>query len=84
TGFIELFKDDGIPYLLIGDGAADGVWDLSFFIAETGENPHNDTDDTTAETKDSGGGGGCSAGMAGGAVAALSIGAALLRRRRMC
>ena len=36
----ELFmKDDGVPYVLLGDGAADGKWNLSFYVAAADANP---------------------------------------------
>jgi hypothetical protein len=83
TGFIELFKDDGIPYLLIGDGAADGLWDLSFFIAETGPNPESEDVSPQTENSGGGGGGGCDAGALG-VLAMILAGEAFLLRRRMC
>ncbi|MCR5347186.1 MAG: hypothetical protein K6E38_05350, partial [Fretibacterium sp.] len=82
TAFIDLFKDDDIPYLLIGDGAADGSWDLSFFVGEAGSNPEYATSNVTSNDSD-GGGGGCDAGSLGTAAAILA-GAALILRRRMC
>lgn len=39
TAYIEIFRDDNVPYVLIGDGAEDGKWDLTFFIDAAGDNP---------------------------------------------
>ena len=39
TAFVELFRDDNIPYVLIGDGNENGEWDMTFYIAATGDNP---------------------------------------------
>lgn len=85
TGFIDLIEDDNIPYLVIGDGATDGIWGLSFYISMDGPNPKDDDDEeNTAKTKDSGGGGGgCDAGALG-VLAMILAGGAFLLRRRMC
>ena len=74
TAYIEVFRDDGVPYILIGDGNVDGNWQLEFFVDATGENPDTDTresqdiiptpvypdpdDDYTPFIPGSGGGGG--------------------------
>ena len=39
TAYVEVFEDDGIPYVLIGDGNENGEWDMTFYIAATGDNP---------------------------------------------
>lgn len=83
TAFIDLFKDDDIPYLLIGDGAADGSWDISFFIEITGTNPEG-SDQSGNKDSGGGGGGGCDAGALGAITAGLLAGGAFLLRRRMC
>ena len=83
TAFIDLFKDDDIPYLLIGDGAADGSWDISFFIEATGTNPEG-SDQSGNKDSGGGGGGGCDAGALGAITAGLLAGGAFLLRRRMC
>ena len=85
TGFIDLIEDDNIPYLVIGDGATDGIWGLSFYISMDGPNPKDDDDEeNTAKTNDSGGGGGgCNAGALG-VLAIILAGGAFLLRRRMC
>ena len=82
TAFIDLFKDDDIPYLLIGDGAADGSWDISFFIEATGANPVSS--DQTGNKDSGSGGGGCDTGAIGAIVAVFLAGGAFLLRRRMC
>ena len=48
TAFIELFRDDNVPYILIGDGAVDKKWDLTFFVDAAGDNPETrDPDDNS-------------------------------------
>ena len=37
TAYVEIFKDDNVPYILIGDGREDGIWDLTFYIASSAE-----------------------------------------------
>ncbi|MBQ3585574.1 MAG: hypothetical protein II964_02545, partial [Synergistaceae bacterium] len=37
TAYVEIFKDDNVPYILIGDGKEDGKWDLTFYIASSSE-----------------------------------------------
>ncbi|MBQ9564105.1 MAG: hypothetical protein IJU98_00825, partial [Synergistaceae bacterium] len=85
TGFIDLIEDDNIPYLVIGDGAADGKWSLSFYISLDGPDPNDNDGDNTAETQTSsgGGGGGCDTGALG-VLAMILAGGAFLLRRRMC
>ena len=83
TAYLETFRDDGIPYILIGDGAADGVWNLSLYVDSNGANPdwgYTSGDLTSRDKSDGEGGGGCSAGLAGIAAAAVA-GAFFLRRR---
>ncbi len=73
TAFIEVFKDDDVPYILIGDGAVDKVWNLTFFVDATGDNPDTRTPDVPDtptpsngnQSSGSGGGGGCSSVMLG-------------------
>ncbi len=33
SSFIYTFEDDGVPYMLIGDGDVDKVWNLTFYVA---------------------------------------------------
>ncbi len=74
--FIRAFKDDGVPYILIGDGAADDIWNLEFFIGSTSlaQDVTDIGDNTTTNTQSSsvapvsgassgGGGGGCNLGL---------------------
>ena len=39
TAFVEVFKDDNVPYVLIGDGNIDKRWELEFYVGATGSNP---------------------------------------------
>ncbi|MBQ3448901.1 MAG: hypothetical protein IJG34_03275 [Synergistaceae bacterium] len=96
TAFIEIFKDDDVPYILIGDGAVDKKWDLTFFVDATGSNPETrdpetpttpvTSDDTkpgtntNTESKSSSGGGGCNAGMIS-AIAVLILAGMFTRKR---
>ena len=78
TAYVAIFKDDDVPYILIGDGTEGDGWHLQFYIARTGENPEADlpesqdqkgnnkpqSDDQKGEVgNSSGGGGGCNAGF---------------------
>lgn len=81
TAFIDIFKDDDVPYILIGDGAIDKIWNLTFFVDATGSNPEtrdpetpggntsNDnrpnTNTDTESKSGGGGGGGCNSAMLG-------------------
>ena len=81
TAYVEVFTDDGIPYVLIGDGKENGEWDMTFYISATGENPTprdsntsdnsnsgsegNTSTDSNNANGDSGGGGGCNFGLLG-------------------
>ncbi len=71
TAYVEIFKDDNVPYILIGDGTEDGKWDLTFYIgAATGGNSNSNggnsntsqggtSGDNGVKAESSGGGGGC-------------------------
>ncbi|MDR2175931.1 MAG: hypothetical protein LBO82_08380 [Synergistaceae bacterium] len=84
TALLEVVEDDGIPYILLGDGAIDGVWTLSFFAGQAGGapivEPDPDPDPKKPDGGDSGGGGGggCSAGLLFPALLTLPV---LLRGR---
>ena len=78
TAFIEVFKDDNVPYILIGDGQVDKRWELSFYVGAASSNPDTrnpDTPSTPTTSQDvtpqpesnsgGGGGGGCSLGLVG-------------------
>ena len=41
TAYCEIVKDDGVPYVLLGDGAANRKWNLSFYVSYFGgTNPY--------------------------------------------
>lgn len=64
TAYCEIVKDDGVPYVLLGDGAADGKWNLSFYVAAAGANPqpgYPESGDKRPDKEKEEGGGGCSA-----------------------
>ena len=63
TAFCQVVEDDGVPYILIGDGNVDGKWNLTFYVAAAGSNPGTDPGETPNPGTDSSGGdgGGCTA-----------------------
>lgn len=71
TAYIETFKDDNVPYILIGDGSQDSIWNLKFYIGAAGANPDIRTPVTSGDTRPTGedsgdgGGGGCDLGISG-------------------
>ena len=80
TAYVEVFTDDGIPYVLIGDGKENGQWDMTFYVAATGDNPtprddssssndsssgNSSTDSNNVSSGSGGGGGGCNFGLFG-------------------
>lgn len=90
TAYVEVFKDDGVPYVLIGDGNENAKWEMTFYVAPAGENPTIPTDDNKSTVVDSGdkgvpqansssgGGGGCNV---SGVMAAMVLGV-LLRKKK--
>ena len=50
TAFVEIFKDDGIPYILIGDGNVDAALKLDFYVAEPGVSLASTEESTTSTT----------------------------------
>jgi hypothetical protein len=83
TAFCEVVEDDGVPYILIGDGQVDGKWTLSFYIDKTGSNPIWSPDNGNTNTGGGGGGGCWTAGGLGafGLLAPLFCLSKRLRRR---
>ena len=49
TAFVEVFKDDNVPYVLIGDGNIDKRWELEFYVAATGSNPETRVPEVTSQ-----------------------------------
>ncbi|MBQ9419382.1 MAG: hypothetical protein IJU31_03280 [Synergistaceae bacterium] len=68
TAFVEIFKDDGVPYILIGDGNIDRRFDLSFYVsaprADAAGNSSSTSQTTETATTGSSGGSGCNSGFA--------------------
>ena len=84
TAYVEIFKDDDIPYILIGDGENDGVLNLQFYIGANTDNPttrENPTSNDTQPVNNDGGsgGGGCNLGLAG-MLGLLTLAGALRKR----
>ncbi len=66
TAYVSVFKDDDVPYILIGDGCEDGIWNMTFYVGPAsggsssgGSNNTTSTDQQGVSTGGSGGGGGC-------------------------
>ena len=82
TAYCEIVRDDEVPYVLLGDGAADGKWNLSFYVAAAGSNPQpgypESGDKRPSKEKEEGGG--CSAW--GFPLISLAGAAVFLSRRR--
>ncbi len=82
TAYCEIVRDDEVPYVLLGDGAADGKWNLSFYVAAAGSNPQpgypESGDKRPSKGKEEGGG--CSAW--GFPLISLAGAAVFLSRRR--
>ncbi|MDR1875869.1 MAG: hypothetical protein LBQ90_12755 [Synergistaceae bacterium] len=81
TAFCQVVEDDGVPYILIGDGSVDGSWRLSFYVAAAGESPSDPDPTLPGQQGSSGGGGGCD-GLSLTAAGLLPFAALLLRVRR--
>ena len=84
TAYVEVFKDDNVPYILVGDGKENAVWDMIFYIAPANttnsnsnsggsgggsENENNGTG--TPNNSSSGGGGGCNSALSGTLILAI-------------
>ena len=87
TAFMKIFRDDGRPYILLGDGNIDGRWDLTFYVdGATGDNYTGDSGNSgqTSEntsTSGSSGGGGCNS-VSAMAVAIILLGVMRLSTRK--
>ena len=85
TAYLRTFRDDGIPYILIGDGAADGVWNLGLYVDAAGANPESgrSSDDVNPrpQEKEKEEGGGCNAASGLGLILSAFVGALFLERR---
>lgn len=90
TAYVELFRDDGVPYILIGDGKENGVWDMTFYISAQGNNPstrddeeqnNNNNNNTNNSSEGGGGGGGCDSGLLG-MLGTLIIACAALKLKK--
>ena len=94
TAYIDVFKDDNIPYILIGDGREDGKWDLAFYISSVSATDNDDgiadpNTNTRTNTNSgpsqgvgggSGGGGGCNVSVMLSGLMLLGI--SLLTKKR--
>ncbi|GHV34098.1 hypothetical protein FACS1894187_04000 [Synergistales bacterium] len=80
TAFWYVVKDDGISYLLFGDGKIDDAWNLSFYVAKNGPGPELTPDNPPNTNTEDGGGGGCSQGGASFALLALLAGVWFIKR----
>lgn len=86
TAYIDIFKDDNVPYVLIGDGSENGIWDLSFCVdSVTRTSSGGTTTDPTPtqnNTEGGGGGGGGCASVSGLACALILLGMAGHSRKK--
>ncbi|MBR0253636.1 MAG: hypothetical protein IJQ57_09835, partial [Synergistaceae bacterium] len=66
SAFVYTFEDDKVPYILIGDGDVDKVWNVSFFVAAPAEETSgSSTTETNPVTTSSGSSSSCNFGMIG-------------------
>ena len=85
TAYVGVFKDDNVPYVLIGDGDEDGKWELTFYIDSSAERTAESDTSTpstpapTTESVSSSGGGGCSS---AGAIFAVMLAGIVMRKKR--
>ncbi|MBQ7197492.1 MAG: hypothetical protein IJS40_08815 [Synergistaceae bacterium] len=85
TAFVEIFKDDNVPYVIVGDGDVDAQFDLTFYVAAPGDvslSTNSTTTNTDTQTSLSGsdsGGGACNLGFA---FVPLVLGLALTKFRK--
>ena len=87
TAYVEVFKDDNVPYILIGDGNENGIWEMIFYVAPASSASSNNTsggdsssgnnsgeNTGTPNTSSSSGGGGCNGVQLGITLLALLVG----------
>ncbi|MBQ7152250.1 MAG: hypothetical protein IJR94_08375 [Synergistaceae bacterium] len=86
TAYVEVFKDDGVPYVIVGDGQIDKHWDITFYIGAASENSttassvnQNSMYYGSGSVGSASSGGGCN--VTGGLLALLGL-AALLKIKR--
>ncbi len=56
TAYVGVFKDDDVPYVLIGDGDEDGKWELSFYVDSSAEKSTDTGTNTDSNTNTNGNG----------------------------
>ena len=74
TAFVEIFKDDDVPYILIGDGSVDKYINLAFYVStplEAASSSSSSSDSTEAHS--SGNGGTCNINNAGILILLLAM-----------
>ncbi len=85
SAYVGIFKDDNVPYLLIGDGAEDGVWDMTFFVDSINRETTHTTvsaDNSTTTNQNSSNNGGSSGGGCN-SVSAMAVAIILLGVMRL-
>jgi hypothetical protein len=70
TAFLQVVKDDRVPYILIGDGNPDNKWNLGFYVTRRSVSAAPDPEPAAPGPDYLSGGGGCS--LNGGAMLAFS------------
>ncbi|MBQ6773641.1 MAG: hypothetical protein IJP48_06200 [Synergistaceae bacterium] len=84
TAYVATFKDDDVPYIIIGDGTEGDGWHLKFYIAATGENPDPDLEDNNTTTSPDNTGNTTTGGSGGGGGGCNSFGLGLLLACCVC
>ena len=78
TAFVEIFEDDSVPYILIGDGKLDGAINLAFYVDEPLEPASTSTSssqssETTKTISGSSSSGTCNAANVGIFISLLAV-----------
>ncbi|GHV46159.1 hypothetical protein FACS1894204_07190 [Synergistales bacterium] len=84
SAFCYVVEDDGIPYILFGDGKIDDGWNLSFYIDKNVSGPDVINPGNKTPGDGEGGGGGCNQGSVSAAIfALLAVGWFIKRAKRI-
>ena len=94
TAYVEVFKDDNVPYILIGDGNENGLWEMVFYVGpvsssssgnsgggnDSSGNNSNTNTGTESRSSSGSGGGGCNGIQLGMMILLLLAGRVLVKR----
>ncbi|MBR2208323.1 MAG: hypothetical protein IJ859_05875 [Synergistaceae bacterium] len=81
TAFVEIFEDDGVPYILVGDGSVDGEVTLSFYVDVPLEPISSASNQNSSNIKSSGSGSTCNITASG--IFALLLAIFALRKLKL-